>query len=196
MRVYLFLALRALCAVIYPFSGLLYLTLEFCASERRLSNKRRHLHVSRRYTHPLRPVYTCFVSALCPLYAQEVCHRLNLPVILNLIWPGHPPFICACKRRLPINIPLYLHYAVHVLYSRPTRLSRFKGVYSMTRMKNIFKMNKKVGMLLPKRADTRGVGISNMRKSTFLQPQQLATPIDSTHTHLLLTTPIDSTHSH
>ena len=30
MRVYLFLVLRAFCAVIYPFSGLLYLTLEFC----------------------------------------------------------------------------------------------------------------------------------------------------------------------
>ena len=31
MHIYLFLALRALCAVIYLFSGMLYLALEFCA---------------------------------------------------------------------------------------------------------------------------------------------------------------------
>ena len=65
----IYLALRALCAVIYPFSGQLYPTLEFCAGERRLNNTRQHLHVSRHYTHPLRPVYTRFASALCPLYA-------------------------------------------------------------------------------------------------------------------------------
>ena len=107
-------------------SGLLYPTLEFCAGERRLNNTLRHLHVSMRYTHPLRPVYTRFASALCPLYAgclvvQEVV--LNLPAILNLIWPGHPPFICACEQRFPMNIPLPQCYSVHVLYSQPIRLN-------------------------------------------------------------------------
>ena len=59
---------------------------------------------------------------------------------------------------------------------------------------------KKVGMLLRKRTDTRGVGISNNYEEiydyTSLQPHPLATPIDSIHIHLKLTTPIDSTHSH
>ena len=35
--------------MIYPFSELLYQILELCASERRLNNTRRHLHVSRVY---------------------------------------------------------------------------------------------------------------------------------------------------
>ena len=64
--------------MIYPFSGLLYLTLEFCACERRLNNTRRHLHVSRRYTNPLRLVYTRFASALCPLYAGLTCSARSL----------------------------------------------------------------------------------------------------------------------
>ena len=60
-------------------------------------NTRRRLHVSRRYTHPLRPVdlYTRFASALCPfirwLVVQEICIYivvLNLPAILNQIWPA------------------------------------------------------------------------------------------------------------
>ena len=82
MRIYLlkYLALRALRAVIYPFSGLLYPTLEFCAGERRLNSTRRHLHVSRRYTHPLRPVYTRFASVMSVirwLVVQEVCSRFE-----------------------------------------------------------------------------------------------------------------------
>ena len=41
-------------------------------------------------------------------------------------------------------------------------------------------------MLLQKRTDTRGIGISNMRKSiTSLQPHPLATPIHSTHSQQL-----------
>ena len=50
----------------------------------------------------------------------------------------------------------------------------------------------KVG-ILQKMVYTRGVGITNMRKSIYLLT---TTPIDSTHTHLLLTKPIDSIHSH
>ena len=38
------------------------------------------------------------------------------------------------------------------------------------RTKNIFKNDKKVGMLLQKRTDTRGVGISSMRKSIYIPP--------------------------
>ena len=55
-------------------------------------------------------------------------------------------------------------------------------------------MNKKVGMLLQKSTDTRGVVISSMRKSIYLLK---TTP--SSHTHrfhpLPLATPIHSTHS-
>ena len=71
--------------------------------------------------------------------------------------------------------------------------------------KNIYKMNKKVGMLLQKSTDTRGVGISSMRKSIYLlkttpsshthrfHPLPLATPTScSPHP---LATPIHSTHS-
>ena len=67
------------------------------------------------------------------------------------------------------------------------------------------KMNKKVGMLLQKSTDTRGVGISSMRKSIYLlkttpsshthrfHPLPLATPTScSPHP---LATPIHSTHS-
>ena len=66
-------------------------------------------------------------------------------------------------------------------------------------------MNKKVGMLLQKSTDTRGVGISSMRKSIYLlkttpsshthrfHPLPLATPTScSPHP---LATPIHSTHS-
>ena len=64
-------------------------------------------------------------------------------------------------------------------------------------MKNIFKNEQKVGMLLQKRTDTRGVGISSMRKSIYLLT---TTPIDfppspTSHTHLLLTTPTSHTHT-
>ena len=67
------------------------------------------------------------------------------------------------------------------------------------------KMKKEVGMLLPKSSDTRGVGISSMRKSIYLlkttpsshthrfHPLTLATPTScSPHP---LATPIHSTHS-
>ena len=72
-----------------------------------------------------------------------------------------------------------------------------------TRTKNI-KNEQKVGMLLQKRKDTRGVGISSMRKSIYLltttpshthrfHPLPLATPAScSPHP---LSTPIHSTHS-
>ena len=43
------------------------------------------------------------------------------------------------------------------------------------------KNEQKVGMLLKKRRDTGGVGISNIY--TSLQQNPLATPIDSTHSH-------------
>ena len=51
-------------------------------------------------------------------------------------------------------------------------------------------MNKEVGMLLQKRANTSGVGISNiMRKSIYLvQQHPLTTLVYSNHTHLLLKT--------
>ena len=72
-------------------------------------------------------------------------------------------------------------------------------------MKNIFLNEQKVGMLLQKRRDTRGVGISSMRKSIYIltttpsshthgfHPLPLATPTScSPHP---LASPIHSTHS-
>ena len=103
-----------------------YLALEFCAAYG-LNNTRRHLRMSGGCVRPLRSIYMCFASALCPLYtlprSEEACFVLNLPAILNLIWPGHPPFIGACERRFPVNILLHVHYTMHVLYSQPTPLS-------------------------------------------------------------------------
>ena len=60
------------------------------------------------------------------LIIQEVCLGLNLPAILNLIWPGHPLLNAHAHmkpRRLPMNIPLLLCYTVHVIYSQPIRLT-------------------------------------------------------------------------
>ena len=45
-------------------------------------------------------------------------------------------------------------------------------------------------MLLQKRTDTRGVGISSMMKSIYL-----LTTTPTSHTHLLLTTPTSHTHT-
>ena len=79
------------------------------------------------------------------------------------------------------------------------------GLNIIKERKTFKKMNKKVGMLLQKSTDTRGVGISSMRKSIYLlkttpsshthrfHPLPLATPTScSPH---LLATPIHSTHS-
>ena len=61
------------------------------------------------------------------LVMQEVYRRFEFARQLNIIWPGHLPFICACERRLPMNIPLLLCYAVHVLYSQPIHLNKVEG---------------------------------------------------------------------
>ena len=55
---------------------------------------------------------------------------------------------------------------------------------------NILKNEQKVVMLLQKRTDTRGVGISSMRKSIYL-----LTTTPTSHTDLLLTIPTSYTHT-
>ena len=52
----------------------------------------------------------CVTPVIHAPRSEEACFVLNLPAILNLIWPGHPPFIGACERRFPINILLHVHY--------------------------------------------------------------------------------------
>ena len=103
---FIYLISCLVCRVISPFSGLPYRTLAFCASERRLNNTRRHLHMSRAglYSSATPSIYSLCerVMSVNNLYIrrvvmQEVCLGLNLPAILNLIWPGLPSFICACK---------------------------------------------------------------------------------------------------
>ena len=54
-----------------------------------------------------------------------------------------------------------------------------------TRTKNIYKKEQKVGMLLQKSTDTRGVGISSMSKSIYLLK---TTPSSHTHTFHPLST--------
>ena len=97
--------------MIYPFSGLLHPTLEFCGSERKLNNTRQHLHVSRVYTHLLRPVYTHSASVLCRYTLAckaRICRRFEFARHFESRLARPPPFICACERRLPMNIPYML----------------------------------------------------------------------------------------
>ena len=61
---------------------------------------------------------------------QEVSLGLNLPAILNLIWPGHPPFIYAHANTTTSDehsIVTLLH-STRIIYSQPIRLN-----YSMYR---------------------------------------------------------------
>ena len=58
--------------------------------------------------------------------------------------------MCACVS-VYLSVCLSEHIILAVLASK-----------SITRMKNIFKMNKEVRMLLQKRANTSGAGMSNM----------------------------------
>ena len=76
------------------------------------------------------------------------------------------------------------NYLIHKIYTQKK--------YWNNKEKHL-KYEQKVGMLLQKRTDTRGVGISSMRKSIYLltttpniqihrfHPHPLATPIYSTH---------------
>ena len=115
--------------MIYPFSGLLYPTLEICAGERWLSNTRWHLHVSRRYTHPFRSVYTRFASTLCPLYAYAglkckkfvcSCFEFVRHFESHLAWP--PPFYMRMRTTISDEHCHNVTQYIHVLYSQPIRL--------------------------------------------------------------------------
>ena len=64
------------------------------------------------------------------------------------------------------------------------------GVQCISYKKHFFN-EQKVGMLLQKRTDTRGVGISNMRKSIYL-----LTTTPSSHTHGFHPHPPPANHTH
>ena len=106
---------------------------------------------------------------------------------------GYETFVCVLLRYVQpfIWLPWDARSRPMCVYTSRTNYYINYKKYRIKNKKHL-KNELKVGML-QKRADTRGVGISNMRKSIYLLT---TTPIDSTHTHLLLTTPIDSTHSH
>ena len=111
---------------IYPFSGLLYPTLDFCASERLITHG---------------GIYTClgvilirydqFILALRVRYIRYTlaCNARSFSWFefarhfeSHLARP--PPFYMRMQTgRLPMNIPLLLCYTVHVLYSQPIRLN-------------------------------------------------------------------------
>ena len=79
----------------------------------------------------------CVTPVIRAPRSEEACFVLNFIAILNLIWPGHPPFICACEQRFPMNILLHVHYAMHVLYSQPTRLRVLQNTFPTTLSKVI-----------------------------------------------------------
>ena len=103
-------------------------------------------------------------------------------------------FVCASsciKHVQPFKwLPWDAHSCPYVCLYCANFFLNYKNVLG-TRTKNIFKNEQKVGMLLQKRADTRGVGISNMRKSIYL-----LTTTPTRHTHFLLTTPTPTSHTH
>ena len=68
-----------------------------------------------------------------------------------------------------------LYYA-KIMFIHKIELQKSTGI----RTKNIFLYEQKVGMLLQKRTDTRGVGINSMSKSIYLLT---TTPIDSKLSH-------------
>ena len=102
-----------------------YLALEFCAACG-LNNTQRHLHVSWGCVRPLHSIYMGFASALHPLYIlprnEEACLHFEFARHFESHLARLPPFIRACKRQLPMNILLHVHYTIHVLYSQPTLL--------------------------------------------------------------------------
>ena len=67
-------------------------------------------------------LYECVMSIIRWLVMQEVCRRFEFARHFESHLAQPPLFICACKRRLPMNTPLLLCYAVHVLYSQPIHL--------------------------------------------------------------------------
>ena len=98
-----------------------------------------------------------------------------------------------------------LHCTVVITLGNLASFPSYSCLVYMTRTKNFFLNEQKVGMLLQKRTDTRGVGISSMMKSLYL-----LTTTPSSHTHRFhslplatptscsphpLATPIHSTHS-
>ena len=155
--------------------------------------------VGRSFSYELLHVYTCtYTSIYCLLHSllytpNMYLHHLllhqrssNVYVLNNahIIW-----LYSTCIPAVVHTIAIANFYILH-----KNDYINYKKVPEQERKKNMFfNKQQKVGMLLTKRADTRLVGISNMRKSIYLLT---TTPKDSTHTHLLLTTPIDSTHSH
>ena len=117
-------------------------------------------------------------------------YTMLLEVIQLMSIAEYEAYVCVCffayKPLQYVQPFIRLPWDTH---SRPC-LSILRGIFYLlqkctgTRTKNILKKEQKVGMLLQKRADTRGVGISSMSKSiysTSLQPHPLATPIHSTY---------------
>ena len=74
--------------------------------------------------------------------------------------------------------------------TRPSLNRSVMHLYITHALRKHFLNEQKVVMLLQKRTDTRGVGISSMRKSIYL-----LTTTPTSHTHLLLTIPTSYTHT-
>ena len=93
--------------------------------------------MSRGYIHPLRPYILTLL--VCYVHYTLACNAISLSFEIARHFESQlarpPPFyMCMQTRQLPINIPLLLCYAVHLLYFQPIRLRRLleEGAYRLT----------------------------------------------------------------
>ena len=108
------------------FWATIYRTLDFCASERRLNNTRRHFTC----LGVILIRYAQYILALRMRYVRYTlaCNARSLSSFeFTRHFESHlarpPPFYMRMQtRRLQMNIPLLLCYTLHVLYSQPIRL--------------------------------------------------------------------------
>ena len=124
--------------MIYPFSGLLLPTLDFCTSERRLTCIITHGGI---FT-CLGVIFIRYAQFILVLQVRYVRYTLacNERSFSWFQFARHfeshlarpPPFYMRMQtRRLPMNIPLLLCYTVHVLYSQPIPLRPLGLLHSL-----------------------------------------------------------------
>ena len=109
-----------------------------------------------------------------PVECDNVCSSFNITVHRGDISEQ----VHVLKCRIIIIIIQHNKYVVNL---HSPNCGKMWSAYICKKGGKLFKMNKEVGMLLQKRANTSGVEISNI--STSLQHHPLTTPIHSNHTH-------------
>ena len=109
------------------------------------------------------PVYTC-----C-----GICIHAVVYIVLYYIYT-------CCGLCMHSIVYIYMLWYIIIIYVPWYIYMYINAMVYNTRTKNIKKNEQKVGMLLQKRADTRGVGMSNMRKIyIIIPPYNLYHPLDT-----------------